>query len=420
MARGFNNQIKKKWHTHLIALLKVMGYPYDNAGVCFGIAATMSSAHLAGKMKIFEESLNALSHADPKTISTPNHGLTNEEYWDVLALLDSIALHQDTKKSKHLFSPAAQFSDQAAGVIEAGKILNLKKTGDNDIAQVHTSCKAVEYNELKTSITKLFTACKKLQESKAPVSFLISMPGHTISCNYDPISDKWLCIDSNKRTQDSSPIFVANSAEELIDFVWTSLNQTFDDKAMCLIDTQTLCRKNDLEGVKSALSDWKINEGQYLSAEYLKSLGPQALSKMVFLAIRIGDLETINAILNADLNKDIFHSDGGAIYYAIQFGRNEILSCLLQHGVDINKPTTHPQSIWQVAIDNNQPEAIKILLENHYPDFTQVIHDPLLLSFICEHGRLDIAEKLLLHPIIKINDQDQNGDTALHCAVRSG
>ncbi len=422
MLRSFNTELKTPWHVHVIALLKALGYPHDEQGVCFGIAATTTTAVLAGKLALLEESINILSHADPKTIQSQNHGLTPTEFRDALAFLDSIALHQDASESKHIFPSTVQFEDQNAGVLEVGKILNLSNSTNNDIEQAFITCKAVYQDGLIDSISELTERCRSLSDSETPLGFLISNLGHTISCNYDPNKSAWICIDANKQSQGTSPLIITDSLPRLINFIWTSLARTYRNRSMCVIDVQVLCRKNDLALVESELGQWIKEERGYLSPETLESLSLDFLLELIFVAIRVGDDKAIEAIFNTDFNHEIFYTKGGVIRYAIRNNKNHLLYRLLDEGVDPNRVIPGAHSLWQIAMDYDNIDAISILLKDVVvdKDFRQLTLEPLLLNYICEHGRLDIAQMLLKCRGISINEQERNGDTALHCAVRSG
>jgi len=109
-----------------------------------------------------------------------------------------------------------------------------------------------------------------------------------------------------------------------------------------------------------------------------------------------GDIESVNALLKKDIDPDERDSFGGTALHAAMFQKNtEIITLLIDHGLDVNaKGTSNGYTPLHDAVWANNIEAVKVLMA---------------------HGaRTDIKAKDGLTPYQKAVQGKQDGDRALH------
>ena len=120
-------------------------------------------------------------------------------------------------------------------------------------------------------------------------------------------------------------------------------------------------------------------------------------------------------------DKDVFNMK--PIHYAVQNNSLNVLTFYLDNGENPNSYIpTEKKRLLTFAIENNHPEAVKLLLQ-HNADVQKEMSKSCNLTplmYAASHNYVDILELLLINSPKSVNQKNASGWTALHFAAASG
>lgn len=142
-------------------------------------------------------------------------------------------------------------------------------------------------------------------------------------------------------------------------------------------------------------------------------------------AIRNGNVELAKQLIEkgADINTehhselDFTQSSIKPINAACYYGNNEIVKVLIENNVDINGKDSYEHTPLYYAVENEQIETVKLLIEKGANVNTPCwYNNNTLLHFAAAHGDYELA-KILIEKGANINITNDRGETPLYTAI---
>jgi ankyrin repeat protein len=132
------------------------------------------------------------------------------------------------------------------------------------------------------------------------------------------------------------------------------------------------------------------------------------------------DMAIVAILLKHGADTDLRSKDGNTVLHtAIFLGVNGIVGLLLANEVEITAHNRHGHTPLEVAVSYGNTEAVELLIGHDRNAAVQVIRQGKLLREALKYRRLPIA-KLLLQNGASVNEVDENLETGLHWASRTG
>jgi ankyrin repeat protein len=153
----------------------------------------------------------------------------------------------------------------------------------------------------------------------------------------------------------------------------------------------------------------------------LKLRGYNFDEKSFFAAAQARDVMAINAFLDAGINPNAQDSDGRTVLIsAAAHGDLDVVNALLPRGVDINVKDKRGYTALSHATEAMYEDVVDALLgrPDLDPNARGLNARPALLAYVWRDNKARV-EKLLAHHA-DVNQQDADGDTALHGAAQTG
>lgn len=131
------------------------------------------------------------------------------------------------------------------------------------------------------------------------------------------------------------------------------------------------------------------------------------------IAAHDGNIEIAALLIERGVDVNLLSRDFSALMYATQESRFDVAELLLQNGADTEIASDGTTALFNASAEGNH-EAVDLLLRyGANVNFCQ----PLTLA--CAYRQMRMAERLL-DAGANINAADEDGDTSLHFAIKSG
>ncbi|QLZ70429.1 hypothetical protein FOLKNPGA_03243 [Legionella sp. PC1000] len=336
-------------HGQLIDLMKALGYTSSEGGICNGYAYMAMQAIFADEFDVFEQRVNRLLDIpldDFKKAATIQFNAqqgkettenllkkiledelqANNLLVDTHAFLDGIELTQQRHLYPHLFNDTESLEqDSFVKLITPRKIEN-----QGEIISVPiTLSGAYRYEDMASDYFGLLREKINAMIPKPTTPICLTLAGygiqHAVAVSFDPRSDKWTFIDANKIPAQK---FTEN-----------------DELARAVIKG---CSANDIAAIYTHVS--VLSENEQLNQEL------------------INWAQEVKSRSQKDMAKKANWADsqGGTWLTAAAAGNDfEVITPLVAHGADINKPRADKVTPLILAILNRKVQAIEELIKNN-------------------------------------------------------
>lgn len=426
-------------HNQLITYMRALGYPTDNAGICFGLAHMGIQSILTRDMGDFNKQLRNLLSFDPATINDEltaakakrarliqeardrngpitnvDQQLTPEEHilLQIPPFMEGIELHH--RPAYH----AEIFSEHTIPYLQDAMVSS-QAVMSEALASRGGLTKAIEFSGVYESseLTSLFKTFNKVLSDQTfafydPIAFEIVNNAHAISIGYD--NGRWIFIDAN-----DLPAKFFDAEKDLAEKVINALSQnrmaTLSARAYVTRDNS-----NAIEQVVNAFNNHPLyREVQSVTAYKTNRIDSNGTTWLMMAAYN-GDLECVNDLLaypNANPNKK--RPDGTtALQLAAQFGHLDVVERLLSNrNLDPNSVDKSGCSALYYAAQNGHLNVVKALLRDlrldpnlsayPVPDRAITAYSPVRIAN--QNGYSEIVTTLLNDPRVDLNQARLDG-----------
>lgn len=392
-------------HNHLVKLTKVLGYPPNDEGICFGAAVMAMQAILSRDIASFDGRilfLLALNKreiwqkiADAKQIKT-----------DIFAMFDGIQLYQLLREYQHLFELEMNPEREQSVLISAMRASSKKIEEEGGI--VSLSCFSGIYT--KGELVIYLQGLRDAYKGDHPLALILGSSRHTLTLGYD--GNKKMFFDVN-----SSPTHYFSSEEALAE----KLLLAFSRNAFASFATAVYATKANSEHLTAVVRDWQAGAGwqsiHKVTPEKALAADSDAIS-WFFTAAGEGHLDVVKQMVKIPgFNANRTSHDGKTAFY-ISTARKQhaVMRELIKQNVDSNLASLDGTTPLHKAVQSRNAENVRQVLQapNINPNQARKGLTPLHLAAL--NGDLPIAEALLEHSKID-PDLIYEGNTPLEVAM---
>lgn len=332
--------ITQQW---LIQRMETLNYKVDRKGICYGYSAMGVQAILAQNVGLFKKRLDKINEIPVKNFSQVKD-------MDILAFFDGLIVNQQwayyAKRLDRKKNVGIQL-DERSFLITQPKLLE-KSDG---VIKICRFTGVYSEDELKSYFTTLQTVTEKFP---APIALFLHSNHHAISIGFDFFFKKWIIVDANHAI--SAIDTPASLAKVLI--------RNFQ-QAPIFLSTKIYASKEN-EYIKNKIREWQqtevmiaINKVTEQKAKLLTKDNYSWLS----LAIVSGELKTVHELLQFADPNNCFDNGYSDFALAVQRGRYKMVEAMLKRGANPNLFPSGKHSLLDIAIGNNFPSIVKLLLE---------------------------------------------------------
>ena len=401
-------------HLELINLMKKLGYPADDDGVCVGVAYLATQAMLLGQADRFNERLRLISEIINSEKKLPDH-LSEKEFSEVIAALAETLSIEDAQKPPDILAGIPAFFEGILLHSQLGEYPYLFASNDQvmtqnimktipfilpeilkqqgGISEVDVFCGAYTIRELISTLEIL----RQMMRFQIPVTLILDNydMSHTIAVGNNPAADEWLFIDANQL-----PIHHITSEEQLAEKIMKAFTCSEFMHDTIVFSTSIYTIKASDDQVKQQIERCK------------QTVIWQQIHRVSLEKVRL--MDSLNA---------------SWLYAAAKAGEIGVVSELLEHGIDAsvltwpvtNEPAPTPSSALLAAVFQHHRAIVWLLLKAKANPNLNLLYPsaPAPLRVAASYGELAIVFALILYGA-EINSANKYGNTALSLAVRGG
>ncbi len=141
----------------------------------------------------------------------------------------------------------------------------------------------------------------------------------------------------------------------------------------------------------------------------------------LMLAAKLGASQVVETLLNNGADIHARNLNGGtALMYAAINGDLNTMKLLLNHGAEVNVDAKFNWTALMVAAAKGHTDAVLILIEHGADVNARDAYQWTPLMRATHSGYQQTVATLLAHSQVNVNEQDENGATALHHAATNG
>lgn len=405
-------------HDSILKLLKKLGYPHDDPGICYGIAATALHMQMNGKSEIFNKCMlalgrivNHLEKGNPnkkeykrrlavlrETLKEKN--ANTQDFLDTLALMETFSVSYNPSNYKQLYPETANFNQRQSSQFEE-TALYFSPEGSTDTSaryEINEQGESIEGSGLsciiaregrdKNSVIKMLrdfeVACQGLKD---PVGFMIEDEKHAISICYYPETKTWVFTDVNDLKYLAKNNLDHKAIGELI-------VGAFDGAA---IQLHVVTTRSQFTQAHQLLSPW-TNRHQQNGLVVNDKSEVTFINSTLILAVKDNNLDAAKqAVMNLESRKNglkgVTDKHDNTVIHLAAYCWNMKLFDFIFEKIENDK-----------TIDINALNDLK----------NTALHRA------AKNGLASIVEKLLTHKHINPNLENENGRTPLDSSIKRG
>lgn len=459
----------QKW---LIKCVQVLGYNFNEGGLCFGISHVGMKAFLINDVDLFINRLEQINNIPPKEfkneienarctmvdifakakskeIEQKKQELARElskqeiqelytsikkqialeltdqkelvKKLDIPIFFEEILLLQEISKYSHLFEEGkSPVNQEALPVFEILKSQALEEKGG--VKEVGSFSGCYVLSDLKI----YFKMLREMAEvAEFPISFILGSSNHSIHVGYDHNKKLWVFVDGRQL----SSIYISDDdiIEKVIRAFSPNLSKTdnlaiFNTKIN--VTEHNYIKTAELFDKYKNTKDWKKIHEVTSENEKIK-LQDSSGSSLLYIAAKTNDIDLVKTLLENGVDINIAcTNDMTALRIAAAKGYIALVEILLKGGANIGarlKAVSDPGvTPLHDAVTQGQSAVVKILLENG-SDINAAIFSSgcTALHLAIIDCRLDMV-KILLAKGANVNAKTITDDTPLHLATIKG
>ena len=320
----------------LFQLMRALGYTSDDGGICAGLAGMGGQAILAGDFKTFEERFERIGRLIQKykeqggdlQEKIQKDKVHLEKDHDLMAFLDGIELYHQM----HLYSNLSMGKMPTANAFVAKNLKKINAMGLSSKIQSEggiISLGKITGFYTPNELIKYFELLKPLFMKEKTLVLSLDCIDHRIEIGYDKKEDSWILVDALDLTKRK-----LKKNEDIANAVYESLldpNQTSKYRA---IVTHIQATRKDSKALKKEIEILQSTKEFYA----IHSLSPEKL-------------DLINREETSFL--DVFLTEPNLADFEF----------LTLQKINLNTKTSLGQTIIESATDNNNLEAVRLLLD---------------------------------------------------------
>lgn len=471
------------WHMHVMWLINALGLKLDDGGFCHGVARTAQFAFLRGDKALqgfidsvaavdalqvddiprIEKEIEAvqnqlqldlqeleqkkLAQARPSNSSEDEiqfkQNLRNDtdfiklrkdaeetrqqipgyqNYIDSRAFLENVKINHRVSQYDYLLSEKTEVRWQLDNLEDAAHITqpNNAKTEDR-IVQCKSDVRPYRIDQLDEKLMNLKDAADKVG---GRIGAIIASPIHAITCNYDPMSKKWLLVDSNQQ-----PLYAACDLKEVSEFIWKGLHiKEYKNDEHVIANFQVIT----IQGVQERLSkNEEILEKLIIPYETQEAsqLPVKILINWLEAAVTNGDLKAVIFLTGKEMLAKFEGKDISKVFYmAAGAGRLDIIKYLFNKQeimsnpglrIDINEKNEKGVTALMWACGSGYVKVIEYLIENKADLYIKGKANWTALSMAAYYGHVN-AVKALLNKGFEIKTEIKITSSPLYLAAEAG
>jgi ankyrin repeat protein len=439
-------------HSKLISLIASLGYPTNEGGMCFGIAAMGLQAIFAKDLATFERRLTFLGSIEEKDfkqrveaaeskrknllaeykkqlvqqLESPDNYKKNQFIDEQLtkdeqaliecrALMEGIAIHHHPEKFPQLFEPSSSsftqnLSQTFCRTLPPTLVKKVPDQEDKDkrakeessIVKGSSFCSVyheqdekayphLKKESLKTELTAYFSLLREHLFTPAldsPIVLSLGSSNHQITVTYYPDKKQWLLINANNLPSQYFDNDKAIAEEVLKAFSYNECAAIITD--IYFLSSEKTDVQERIEKCKKEELWQTLHTTDKEDTSDRWKLIDSTGSPWLYIAAKNNQLDTLERLLEKkDINPNAARNDGATpLYIAAHEGHLAIVKALLKHK-DINPNTT-----------------------------TNADATPLHIA--AQNGHLEIVDALLKHKDINPNVVRNDYTTPLYIAAEKG
>jgi hypothetical protein len=368
--------------------MKLLGYPSNEGGVCYGITYMGLQAIIAQDLETFDARIDMINAIDEyfEKYSNKKKEIQNSKdslYKTLNIILNYLQNEKITIQNKQIFNEIPAFfegielyfhPDLYPDLFEENKP---KIQHQSELVMPLTSSKALEKEEIKGieqapyvfsgvyTKEELKDYFKSLQEVikktnfTEPIALVLESSDHAISVGYDSKAEKWFLIDPNilptKYNLDNNEI-----AQKVLAAFTTNNTTTFATKMYAASLHQ--------EKLKKVNEAWQKHETwqtlHKISSEKIKRVDSHGAG-WLYVAAKMGLLEEVtNLLKETDIDPNLSRTMTGIspLFIAAFLGHLEVVKSLLAHpDIKLDMLTKKGNSCVDIARSNNQHDVVIVL-----------------------------------------------------------
>lgn len=355
------------------------------------------------KQQQIEEALKAAATAEDQSIL------------DIPAFFEGVELYHQPffHTEKNLFENSKEIFTQ--NLMDSKPLTMSKKLEDQG-----GFCIVSQFSGLYTNdeLHNYFTSFSQSVKNCGTVVLLLRSGNHAITVAYESQRKLWHFIDPNqlpsKRNLDNKTIA-------------SLVSDVYARNGIATFLTQVIVNKSQEYKVSQNISVWK-NQSLWQEMHKVTPVKAELTDAFdipwLFIAIRQGNLETVQKLLAAQANPNAVIREmmnTTPLITATEIGNYQIVKALLAANADVNSAQSQNFVALHYAVQNGKPNIVRMLLEYHAsPDkVAEGGITPLIIA--ANFGHLDILKLLLeTKPKVDVNKRNDHGETALFLAAQEG
>lgn len=395
-------------HNHLVKLMKVLGYPPNDEGICFGAAIMAMQAILSRQITSFDGRILFLLALNKREI-VQKIAAAKQIKTDIFAMFDGVQLYQLLRKYQHLFELEIDPDREQNILISAMRASSKKIEEEGGIVTLSSFSGIYSKRELVIYLQGLRDAYR----GQLPLALILGSSRHTLTLGYD--GHKKMFFDVN-----SAPTHYFSNEEALA----VKLLLAFSRNDFASFSTAVYATKANSEPLVAVVHDWQAQAGWKSIHTVTPAKALLADSDEIswfFTAASEGHLDVVKKMVKISGFKANRTSQDGktAFYIATAKKQHAVMRELIKQAVDPNLASLDGTTPLHKAVQSRNVENVKEVLKAPNIDPNKARNGLAPLHIAALNGDLPIVEELLAHSTIN-PDLIHNGKTPLEMAMVSG